>query len=362
MERAFSVSLHSYEVAAHDNVAGYTYHAPLSHPTIPAEISSAVAAVAGLDDSPSFYPRYKAAPPVIHAAQPSAPSASTGGPITDPFEYLTVTDFANYYDVEPLYERGITGSGHTIGIMTLAAFTPSDAYAYWKAVGLKVSQNRIQIVNIDGGPGAPSDASGSLETTVDVEQSGGIAPGANIIVYQAPNTNQGFVDLFAQAIDANAADSLSVSWGSWEWFNNLENAPVTDPTTGKTASTIQAIHELLLRASIQGEPTFAASGDGGAYDANNDLGCYGPYSPSVANSCSLTLSVDYPASDTLDHRRRRHDITRSPRILSDYGLYRFGPSQDQHPARERLGMGLSRTVVQRSALAESDRLRNLSGW
>jgi len=41
------------------------------------------------------------------------------------------------------------------------------------------------------------------ETTVDVEQSGGVAPGANIAVYTAPNTNQGFVDLFAYAIDHN---------------------------------------------------------------------------------------------------------------------------------------------------------------
>ena len=83
--------------------------------------------------------------------------------------------------------------------MTLAAFTPSDAYKYWQAVGLKVSQNRIRIVNVDGGPGAPSDASGSIETTLDVEQSGGIAPGAKVIVYQAPNTNQGFVDVVARS-------------------------------------------------------------------------------------------------------------------------------------------------------------------
>jgi subtilase family serine protease len=50
-----------------------------------------------------------------------------------------------------------------------------------------------------GGRALPGDASGSLETTIDVEQSGGIAPGAKIIVYQAPNTNQGFVDVFARA-------------------------------------------------------------------------------------------------------------------------------------------------------------------
>ena len=81
----------------------------------------------------------------------------------------------------------------------LASFTPSDAFAYWSAVGLNVNSNRIKIVNIDGGSGAPSDKSGSDETTLDVEQSGGIAPGAKMIVYEAPNTNQGYIDAFRQS-------------------------------------------------------------------------------------------------------------------------------------------------------------------
>jgi subtilase family serine protease len=129
-----------------------------------------------------------------------------------------------------------------------------------------------------------------------VEQSGGLAPGANIIVYQAPNTNQGFIDLFAAAIEANKADSLSVSWGLDEPLTEL-NPPVTDPLKGSTVDFMTAAHELFLRAAIQGQTVFAASGDGGAYDVNEDLDCFGPYNPSVKDSCSLTLTVDYPASD-----------------------------------------------------------------
>ncbi len=295
MDRAFAVSLHSYEVPGDGKFTGYTFHAPLSRATIPAEISASVAAVVGLDSRPSFRPHYRAAPQQRTPSRPSAPATTTG----NPFGSLTVIDFAELYDVQPLYNNGVSGAGRTLGIMTLASFTPSDAFAYWSGLGLSVNPNRIKIVNVDGGPGAPSDASGSLETTIDVEQSGGIAPGAKIIVYQAPNTNQGFVDVFASAIDANSADSLSISWGDWEWFSNLENAPVTDPTTGKTVGTTQAVHELLVRAAIQGETVFAAAGDGGAYDINDDLGCYVvPYSPTAPTSCSVTLSVDYPASDT----------------------------------------------------------------
>jgi kumamolisin len=293
LERAFGVTLHSYDVAAHGNAAGYSFHAPLSHPTIPAEVAASVAAVVGLDSRPSFRPMSKAAPSSVVKARAAVPNAATG----DPAGSLTVIDFANMYDVEPLYKRGVSGAGRTIGIMTFASFTPSDAFAYWSALGLSVNPHRIRIVDVDGGPGEPSDVSGSLETTLDVEQSGGIAPGADVIVYQAPNTSQGLVDLIAAAVDANSAQSVSISWGDWEWFYNLENAPVSDPTSGQTISVLRATHELLVRAAIQGQTIFTSSADSGAYEANGDLGCYGPYSASVPTSCSRTLSVDYPASD-----------------------------------------------------------------
>jgi subtilase family serine protease len=292
MERAFAVSLHSYSVPSRGAQRGYTYHAPLSRVTVPTEISSVVAAVIGLDSRPNFRPLSTHA----NFKQVTKPSAGPSGSL-NPFGFLTVTDFASLYDVQPLYQHGVTGRGRTLGIMSLANFTPSDVFAYWSALGLQVDPNRLKIINVDGGPGPISDDGGSLETTIDVEQSGGIAPGAKILVYLAPNTNQAFVDLFAAAIDSNQADTLSISWGGWEWFDNLENSPVTDPSTGRNTSAIQAVHELLVRAAIQGQTVFTAQGDGGAYEANHDLGCLGPYSASQPDSCSLTLSVGYPGSD-----------------------------------------------------------------
>ena len=88
MERAFSVSLHSYEVPAHDNVPGYTFRAPLTGATVPAEISASVAAVVGLDSRPSFRPNSQAVPTGknLRAAQqrnhptplPDFPKTNTG--------------------------------------------------------------------------------------------------------------------------------------------------------------------------------------------------------------------------------------------------------------------------------------------
>jgi subtilase family serine protease len=297
LEHAFSVNLHGYAVPAHGNAPGYTFHAPTGRPTIPSTIASSVVAVAGLDSEPRLRPHFRKAPLGMRTrARPVAPQV--GAATANAPGSLTVSDFASLYDVTPLYTSGISGKGRTLGILTFAALTPSDAFSYWSALGVSVDPHRLRIVNVDGGPGAPSDASGSIETTIDVEQSGGVAPGSNIIVYQGSNSNQAFVDVLAAAVEANTAQSLSISWGFWEWYQNLENAPVTDPLTGKTVGITQAFHELLLRAGIQGQSVFAAAGDGGAYDINNDYQCFPPGAvSSPTDTCSLTLSVDYPASD-----------------------------------------------------------------
>jgi subtilase family serine protease len=288
LERAFAVNLHAYQVAAHGNARAYKFHAPVGPSSIPSEMTGAVTAVIGLNSRPSFLPHFRTVPQRLRTAPSKAKPAATGNVPG----FLTVKDFASLYDVQPLYQQGITGRGRTLGIVTLAAFTPSDAFAYWKAVGLNVDPHRLQIVNVDGGPGAPGDLSGSFETTLDVEQSGGIAPGAKIIVYQAAPTGQGFVDAFATAVDSNSADSLSTSWGLWEWFQEISS--VSDPITGQSAEVSQVFHELFLRAAIQGQTLFAASGDAGAYDVNGNLGC-NPKSPFL--TCNLTLSVDSPGSD-----------------------------------------------------------------
>jgi len=284
IERAFAVKLHGYAVAASRSTPGYRYRAPLAEPQLPSTIGASVHGVFGLDTRPRFFPHLRA------AAGPARARPDRGqGDTANPFGSLTVTDFAQHYDVNPLYAQGIDGHGRTIGIITLAAFTPSDAFAYWSAVGLKVAKNRLKEVLIDGGPGAPSDDSGSLETTLDVEQSGGIAPGAKILVYEAPNTNQGFVDAFAAAIDSDAADTVSTSWGEWELFdtpnNAFDNGPVRDPVTHRITSIIQAYNDLLIQAALQGQSMFAASGDGGAWDEVGEL------PPQFSN----VISVDDPA-------------------------------------------------------------------
>ena len=293
IQAEFGVQLHAFEVAPTSTEAGYRFRAPVGAAQIPAAIAEAVQSVDGLDSRPHFRP---------HLMQSSAVHSNgkfirVPGPVTpdaanDPGS-LTVTDFAKQYDVNPLYRNGLSGRGTTIGIVTLASFTPSDAFAYWQALGLNVASNRIREVQIDGGSGPVSDVGGSLETTIDVEQSGGLAPGSKVVVYEAPNSNQGFIDAFAKAIDSNSADTISCSWGEWEFFDlAAQGNVVIDPVTGHSASSLRAVNDLFLQAALQGQSMYVAAGDSGAYDSTE---FFFPPSWPVARH-SVVLSVDDPAA------------------------------------------------------------------
>jgi kumamolisin len=289
IEREFGVSLHTFEVAATADSAAYRFRAPSAAARIAPSIAGDVEAVIGLDNRPRLRPMNHRA---LSVSRLKAGGPSTAPNTTDPPGEWTVLDLAEYYDVIPLYNQGISGKNRTIGIVTLAAFTPSDAFYYWNTVlGLNVDPNRITIVNIDGGPGDPSDASGSDETTLDVQQSGGLAPNAKIIVYQAPNTDQAFVDAFAAAISGNKADAISCSWGEWEEFL-VQGTPVSDPDS---AGDLSALHNLFIQAALQGQSMSAAAGDQGGYDANEVFELPDPVTGDPG--FSAVLSVDHPAAD-----------------------------------------------------------------
>lgn len=282
IQKAFGVTLHTYEVAGTASKPGYRYHAPQGKPAIAsAAVAANVSAILGLDNRPRYAPhQVHATNAALTQRKPAASTTATGNVPG----FLTVTDFAEQYNVTPLYASGVHGEGRTIAIVTLASFTPSDAFLYWNSLGLKVSSKRLKVVDVDGGPGAPDDDAGSGETTLDVEQSGGLAPAAKIVVYQAPNTDQAYLDAFAQAVNDNVADSISTSWGLWEYFDTISD--VTDGS-GATVSATQAFDAVFKQAAAQGQSLFAASGDAGAYDVNRGF---------PVPDYSKVLSVDAPAS------------------------------------------------------------------
>ncbi len=98
---------------------------------------------------------------------------------SNPYAYpVTPEDFATQYDVAPLYQSGVNGSGQTIGIINESNIDLSLVSAYQQLFGL--SSQTPQIV-IDGDD--PGDTSADTEAYLDVELSGAIAPGATVNLY-----------------------------------------------------------------------------------------------------------------------------------------------------------------------------------
>ena len=269
----FGTTIHNY------SLDGETYQAPATALTLPSQLAGIATGVSGASTRAAFRTHGAKIPNsgVLAGDVASAGVVSSVVPPSAPGSY-TVRDLASQYNINPLYAKGLTGAGRTIGIATLASYSHADVFSYWSQLGLAVDPNRITDVNVDGGvlpkDGPTSDGAG--ETTLDIEQSGGVAPGANIRVYLAPNAGNGFLDMFAAAIDENLIDVLSVSWGSPEIYNGQAD---TD-----------AFHAVFLQAAAQGIPVIAATGDAGAFDINRSY---------TYPQCTTLLTVDFPAADPL---------------------------------------------------------------
>ncbi|RJS91931.1 protease pro-enzyme activation domain-containing protein [Salinisphaera sp. Q1T1-3] len=283
VEQAFNVEIANYAAPDTDSPS-MPFYKPARAPSLPAAFSdSHVLAVAGLSNQRHAR---SMATDVRHAAHVEGRGGRFRADLdtsNEPGE-LTVQDVARLYNVAPLYRQGLRGEGVTIGIATYASFLPSDAETYWQRIGLETKPDRITQIAVAGG-GEYGDDAGTGETTLDVEQSGGLAPQADIRVYVAPNTDSGELALFNRIVSDNDVDVLSYSWG----ISEVGSLPSVFGT-GADASA-QALNQLLMEAAAQGISTFVAAGDAGGYDVNDQR------NPSLAYpTIAKVASVDLPAA------------------------------------------------------------------
>ena len=216
--------------------------------TLPKELEGAVVAVLGLDNRPQARPHFRR-----HRAV--APSDVSYRPPT----------VAAAYD----FPAGTDGSGQTIGLLELGGgFSAADLASYFAVLGLPAPS--VTVVSVDGAQNTPTgDPNGpDGEVELDLEVAGSTAPGARLVTYFAPNTDQGFLDGITQSIhdSTNRPSVLSISWGG--------------PESSWTAQARAAIAAACEDAATMGISILVAAGDSGASDG-------GP---------SGTLTVDFPAS------------------------------------------------------------------
>ncbi|HZC66789.1 MAG TPA: S53 family peptidase [Candidatus Dormibacteraeota bacterium] len=259
VESAFKTEMHYYQVA------GTRHFAPSTDLSVPAVMGPMVQAVTNLT---TFRPKAH----MTHAAtratvRPDFTSSQTQN------HFLTPKDVATIYDVTPAYNAGLTGTGQSIAIMGQSSIVLSDIENFQSAAGLtKKDPTLVQVPNSGTAAIRTGDES---ESDLDLEYSGGMAPGATIIfVFVGNSPNSGVFDSLTFAIDNQTAPVISISYGLCE----------SDLGSGEYV----AMNGMLGQAAAQGQSVIGADGDNGSED------CSGNTNQTTAQQ--QALAVDFPSS------------------------------------------------------------------
>ncbi|TMD74052.1 MAG: hypothetical protein E6I81_02355 [Chloroflexi bacterium] len=209
---------------------GATFYATLDQPHLPAPIAAAAAAVSGLDD----YHRDRG-----YAVRP-------GG--------LVPVDVLSYYNIKPLRDAGLDGTGQTIMLPEIDDLpNMNDLDKFASKFGLPAFES-VLTVKRDANWGTPEKAQG--ETALDLEIIHEVAPNANLVVYFS-SPDFGHSDrAFDQMVTDHLGSIISESLGSCE--------PETPSGARDNYAAIQD------RAVALGMSHFVASGDNGAYTCGLD--------------------------------------------------------------------------------------------
>ncbi len=185
--------------------------------------------------------------------------------------------FQQAYNMKPLYRAGLTGRGKTIVIVDAfgSPTIQNDLATFDQDYGLPAPPS-LRIIQ-PAGPVPPFDPTNSdmvgwaEETSLDVEYSHAMAPGANILLVETPvSETEGTVG-FPQIVKAenfvinhNLGDVISQSFGATE-------------ETFPSAQSIFALRGAYLNAAAHDVTVLGASGDGGATDLTSDTTDYYPF-------------------------------------------------------------------------------------
>jgi kumamolisin len=152
-----------------------------------------------------------------------------------------------------------TGEGQTIALIELGGgYRETDLQSYWKQLG--IGEVSVTAVAVDGTENAPSGDPDSAdgEVVLDIEVAGAVAPGANLAVYFAPNTDAGFLDAINNAIHdkVRKPSVISISWGS--------------PESEWEPQSMNAFNSAFHDAAQLGISVCVAAGDNGSSDGERD--------------------------------------------------------------------------------------------
>lgn len=228
--------------------------------TVPSELSAIGATVAGL----SLRPR----PQPLSKLVPLNRKSDHGG--------YWFSDLKQAYQY-PAYATG-DGKGVTIATVGESDYNDADAALYFNheklgGKGALAPAPTLQRLIFPGGAPFDPTSGASDEANLDVQQSGGSAPGATIIgIDIPPGPGETFLLAYSYIDEANNIDIVSTSYGQCEFYYNIEY-PFNNGVDQK--GILQAYHQIFLQGNSQGITFVFSSGDNGSTDCAPP-GYFGP--------------------------------------------------------------------------------------
>ena len=279
VQQAFHTEIHHY------NVNGKEHTANNADPSIPEALSPVVAGIVSLNDffakplhhdAGSFRrdPLTRKWKPLDETAQTQPLFTATSSQGTA--ELVSPYDFATIYNLVPLWNAGIDGTGQTVAIAGRSDINLSDVATFRSSFGLPANAPTVIVNGTD--PGVPN-ADDKIENTLDVEWSGASAKGATIkfVTTASTNTSDGSVASSIYIIDNDLAPVMSYSYGSCE---------LAQGTAGNMADNL-----LWQQGAAEGITEFVASGDQGS--AACDGGQSAPYGAEHGLQVSGSATTPY---------------------------------------------------------------------
>jgi subtilase family serine protease len=252
LKQAFQTELHTYKVN------GQNYTANATNPQIPAAFNEVISSF-----SPNNFPLHAehTTPKVIQhtdagwkdvaGAKPQLTTTLNGAT----YYVVAPYDLATIYNILPLWNAGIDGTGETIAIVSDSNINPTDVDSFRTEFGLPAKKLNIIIYGTDPGRGGDE-----VEADLDVQWSGAVAKNATIdlVVSADTSASQGVFGSAIYIINNNLAPLLNVSYGLCEQSFGTANNQLFNLFWEQAASqgitVLSASGDALIAACDQGQP------------------------------------------------------------------------------------------------------------
>jgi hypothetical protein len=248
------------------NVNGVMHVSNMRDPQIPAALAPVVKGIFSLNDFKP-HPMYKLRPDYTFAG-----CAASAGVPTEPGTCYGITpqDNQTIYDLNPLYNAGISGQGQTIVLVedtdtygVAGSSGKSDWNTYRSVFGLESAFPQGTYTQVHpGGCTDPGTNGDDGEAAIDVEVASGIAPSAAIELISCPSGTLTFGGLIALQNLVNGSAPypgiVSMSYGLCEALTG---------TAGNAG-----FYNTMQQAASEGISVFASAGDGGPSGCGGDFG------------------------------------------------------------------------------------------